>query len=162
MKEKIYTLENSFKLLGKDWALITAKVGNKINTMTASWGGFGHLWNKNIVYIYIRPQRYTYEFVDNSDYFTLSFFDEEHRQKLLYLGKHSGRDGDKIKASGLTPLYEKDHAYFSEAKLVLVCKKIYKQKLDPKGFIDEKIEEFYKNDYHTMYIGEIVEIIDRR
>jgi len=161
MRNKIYDMENSFKLMGKDWTLITAKAGNKINTMTASWGGFGYLWNKNVAFIYVRPQRYTYEFIENSNYFTLSFFDEEHRQKLNYLGKNSGRDVDKIKESGLTPLHEKELAYFREAKLVLVCKKIFRQELDPKGFIDEKIDEFYKNDYHTMYIGEIVEVIEK-
>ena len=161
MRNKIYDMENSFKLMGKDWTLITAKAGNKINTMTASWGGFGYLWNKNVAFIYVRPQRYTYEFIENSNYFTLSFFDEEHRQKLNYLGKNSGRDVDKIKESGLTPLHEKELAYFREAKLVLVCKKIFRQELDPKGFIDAEIDEFYKNDYHTMYIGEIVEVIEK-
>lgn len=160
MLAKLLNLENSFKLMGKDWTLITAKVGEKINTMTASWGGFGHLWNKDVAFIYIRPQRYTHEFVEKSDFFTLSFFDEEHRQKLTYLGRHSGRDGDKIAESGLTPLYERETAYFSEAKLVLVCKKIYRQELNPDGFIDEKIDEFYKKDYHTMYIGEIIEVIE--
>lgn len=160
MLAKLLNLENSFKLMGKDWTLIMAKVGEKINTMTASWGGFGHLWNKDVAFIYIRPQRYTHEFVEKSDFFTLSFFDEEHRQKLTYLGRHSGRDGDKIAESGLTPLYERETAYFSEAKLVLVCKKIYRQELNPDGFIDEKIDEFYKKDYHTMYIGEIIEVIE--
>lgn len=161
MKSRIYDLENSFKLMGKDWTLITAKAGNKINTMTASWGGFGYLWNKNVAFIFVRPQRYTYEFIENSGFFTLSFFDEEHRQKLNYLGKNSGRDMDKIKESGLTPLHEKELAYFREAKLVLVCKKIFRQELDPKGFIDEKIDEFYKNDYHTMFVGEIIEVIEK-
>jgi len=161
MIARLLRIENSFKLMGKDWMLITGKVGDKINTMTASWGGFGHLWNKDVAFIYIRPQRYTHEFVENGDYFTLSFFDEEYRQKLMYLGKHSGRDLDKITESGLTPLYEKNSAYFSEAKLVLICKKIYKQDLDPNGFMDEKIDELYKNDYHTMYIGEIIEVIEK-
>ncbi len=83
-------LENSFKLIGRDWALITGKNGKRINTMTASWGGFGHLWNKDVVYIFIRPQRYTYEFVESSDYFTLSFYEDKYKKDLEYLGKASG------------------------------------------------------------------------
>lgn len=161
MKGRILGLENSFKLIGRDWMLITAKVGEKINTMTASWGGFGHLWNKDVVTIYVRPQRFTHEFIEKSEYFTLSFFNEEYRQALNYLGKTSGRYVDKITESNLTPLYEKNIAYFDEAKLVLVCKKIYKQEINPEGFINSKINDFYKDDYHTMYIGEIVQVIER-
>lgn len=151
-------MENSFKLIGKDWMLITAKNGEKINTMTASWGGFGHLWNKNVVYIFIRPQRYTYEFVENTDEFTLSFYDEEHRKALGYLGKVSGRDIDKIREVGFSPKVEGDFATFEEANLTIKCKKIARQELKPEGFLDEKIEDFYNDDYHIMYIGEIVDI----
>ena len=87
---------NTFTCIGKDGCLITAKKDNNINTMTAAWGGFGVMWNKNVVYIAIRPQRYTKEFVDNSDYFSLTFFDKEYKDKLMYLGTVSGRDEDKI------------------------------------------------------------------
>lgn len=159
MTERIYELENVFKLLEKDWMLITAKNGDKSNTMTASWGGFGYLWNKHVAYIFIRPQRYTYEFVENSDVFTLSFFENSYKDKLAYLGKQSGRTCDKIKESGLTLVEKDDISYFGEAKKVLVCKKLHRQQLNPEGFIDKKIDEFYNNDYHIIYIGEIIDII---
>lgn len=159
MTDKVYELENAFKLLEKDWMLITSKNGDKSNTMTASWGGFGYLWNKHVAYIFIRPQRYTFEFTEKNDMFTLSFFDNDYKNKLSYLGKNSGRDTDKIKETGLTLIEKDDISYFGEAKKVLICKKLYRQQLNPQGFIEEKIDEFYNNDYHIMYIGEIVEII---
>ncbi len=154
-------LENSFKLIGRDWTLITGKDGDKINTMTASWGGFGHLWNRDVVYIFIRPQRYTYEFVENSEYFTLSFYEDKYKKDLGYLGKVSGRDIDKIKEVGFNPIIEGEFATFEEANLTIKCRKIARQELDPKGFLEEKIEDFYKNDYHIMYVGEIVEVVKR-
>ncbi|MBZ4682989.1 MAG: hypothetical protein PWP46_21 [Fusobacteriaceae bacterium] len=151
---------NVFDKIGKQWMLISAKQGEKINTMTASWGGMGVLWNKEVVYIFVRPQRYTREFIDASDYFTLSFFDEEYRKELSYLGKVSGRDIDKIKETSLIPAIEDDKVYFEQANMVIHCKKIYRQHLTPESIIDKKIEEFYENDYHIMYIGEILEIME--
>jgi flavin reductase (DIM6/NTAB) family NADH-FMN oxidoreductase RutF len=158
----LLNLENSFKLIGKDWMLITAKNGDKVNTMTASWGGFGHLWNKNVVYIFIRPQRYTYEFVEQTNYFTLSFFEEKYREALSFLGKVSGREMNKIKEVGFNVAVDGEYASFDESNLVIKCKKIAKLELDPNSFLDEEIEKFYKNDYHYMYIGEIVEVEDKR
>lgn len=155
----ILKIENAFKLIGKDWALITVKNGNKVNTMTASWGGFGQLWRKNVVYIFIRPQRYTYEFAENSDYFSLSFFDEKYKKELSYLGAVSGRDEDKIAKVGFNINIDGEYADFDEAQLVLKCKKLYKQRISPEGFVDKSIQDFYaKNDYHYMYIGEVVKV----
>lgn len=149
--------ENVFSLIGDTWMLITAGNREKCNTMTASWGGLGVLWGKDVATIYVRPQRFTYEFVEQEDCFTLSFFGEEQRAVLALCGSKSGRDMDKISACGLTAEFSDCGApYFAEAKLVLVCKKMYFADLDPAQFLSAEIEPHYHNgDYHRMYIGEI-------
>lgn len=153
--------KSTFQLIGKDWMLITAEKDNKVNTMTASWGGFGVIFQKNVVYIFIRPQRYTKEFVDNSDTFSLTFLDETFRKELSYLGTVSGKDEDKISKANLTVQHIDNTPYFDEGKLVITCKKIYTQDFDPKGFTVEGLDEkFYpEKDYHTLYIAEIEKIL---
>lgn len=153
--------KNPFELIGEDWMLVTAKKENKVNTMTASWGGMGIMWNKSVAYTVLRPQRYTKEFVDASETFSLSFFGKEHKKTLSYLGTVSGRDEDKITKSGLKVVYEDRTPYFEEANIVLICRKLYSQKIDPKGFIDEKLdaENYPKKDYHTLYISEILKVL---
>ena len=148
--------DNPFKMIGKDWLLITAGTEEKYNTMTASWGEVGVLWNKNVATIYIRPQRYTKEFVDSNDTFTLSVLLEEYRSALQFCGTKSGRDYDKAKETGLTPIEVDGTVAFSQARLVLVCKKLYEDVIKPENFIDKSIESNYPiKDYHTMYIAEI-------
>ena len=93
--------KNAFKLIGKDWMLITSGTEEKLNTMTASWGGLGVIWNTNVSFIFVRPQRYTFEFLEENDYYTLSFFGDEYKKVLSYCGKNSGRNVDKISATGL-------------------------------------------------------------
>ncbi|MDP4094851.1 MAG: flavin reductase family protein [Bacillota bacterium] len=149
--------DNVFKLVGKDWMLITSGNKKKYNTMTASWGGFGVIWGKMACFCTIRPNRYTYEFVEKNDSFTLTFFDEKYRNALNFCGTKSGRDVDKAAETGLTPV-ESDNGsvYFDEARLVIECKKIYYQDLIPGNFLDLDIEKLYpQKDYHRMYIGEI-------
>lgn len=155
-----HELENCFKLIGKDWMLITAKSQEgKVNTMTASWGGFGHLWNKDVVYIFIRPQRHTLNFIDDSEYFTLSFFEDKYKKELAYFGKVSGKNEDKIGKSGFNLKVDGEFVSFEEERIVLKCRKLAKQQIDPKGFIDESIQGYYpENDYHYMFIGEIVKV----
>ncbi len=153
--------DNGFKLIGKDWMLITAGAKNSFNTMTASWGGFGVIWRRNICWCVIRPVRYTYKFTEKNVLFTLSFFGEKYRKVLNYCGGHSGNKVDKIKATGLTPVTDiKDAIYFKEARLVMVCKKIYFQDITPKNFVDKSIDKNYPNkDYHRMYFGEVVKCL---
>ncbi|MGL4774032.1 MAG: flavin reductase [Clostridium sp.] len=153
--------ESAFKLVGKDWMLVTAKKDGKTNTMTASWGGLGVMWGKNVAYVVIRPQRYTKEFVDNSSTFSLTFFDDSYKKKLGYLGKVSGRDEDKITNSALTLNDFEETPYFEEGKLVLICKKLYAQEFKPECFIDDSIDEkWYKDkDYHTLYVVEVLNIL---
>ena len=154
---------NPFTKIGKEWTLITAGDIQKHNTMTASWGGVGVLWNKNVATVYIRPQRYTKEFVDGNEKFTLTFFSEQYRNALTYLGRVSGKDGDKIKESGLTPMEMEGTIAFKEAQLVLVCKKLYTDTLKPECFLDRETERkcYPEKDYHTMYIAEIEKVFVR-
>lgn len=152
---------NVFSLLDDQWTLISAGKSNHFNTMTASWGGLGVLFHKNVATIYVRPQRYTFEFLEQYPEFTLSFFDESYRSQLRLLGSKSGRNSEKFKDSGLTLAMEGETApYLQEANLVLICRKLYYHDLDPSNFIDSSIAEFYeKKDYHRMYIGEIVKAL---
>lgn len=150
-----------FRLIGKDWMLITAEKEGKVNTMTASWGGLGVMWNKNVAYIVIRPQRYTKEFVDNSDSFSLTFFDNSFKDTLSYLGTKSGRDENKIEKSNLTLVHDNNIPYFQEANISIFCKKLFAQEYRPESFIDQELnEKIYPNvDHHTLYIGEITKIL---
>lgn len=153
---------NPYKAIAKDWMLITAGT-DSYNTMTASWGQMGSLWGhgggRQVVTIYVRPTRYTKEFVENNEYFSLSFFDEEYRKDLSYLGTVSGRDEDKVSKTKLTPCINEKATYFNEAKLVLICRKLYKQDIQEECYIDKDIidDNYPLRDFHTMYIGEIVE-----
>ena len=155
--------QNPFAMIGEQWMLITAGSGEKCNTMTASWGGVGVLWQAPVATCYVRPQRYTKQFLDAQEYFTLTFFGEEHREALKLCGTKSGRDVDKVKECGFTvKTAESGAPYFEEAELVIVCRKRYVQDFDPAAIPDEVKEKQYPNrDYHTMYIGEIVEVLSK-
>lgn len=167
MFKKIKTDEfqlSPFKLIGKDWMLITAEKDKKINTMTASWGGLGVMWHKDVAYIVIRPQRYTKEFIENSSSFSLTFFENSYKDTLSYLGTVSGRDENKIENAKLTTIYEDGIPYFEESNVAIFCNKLYAQKFQKECFIDKSIDEkVYANlDYHTLYIGEIKKILVKK
>lgn len=152
--------DNPFKLIGKDWMLITAGSPDTYNMMTASWGGLGVLWERKVAFCFIRPNRYTYEFVRKSPLFTLSFFEEKHRKALTFCGSHSGRDRDKVRESGLTPVKDGGFIYFQEARLVLACRKLYFQDINPEHFLDDTIHKMYpQKDYHRMFVGETVKCL---
>lgn len=152
--------QNIFKMIGSDWMLITAGGTDSYNTMTASWGGMGVLWNKSVAFIFVRPQRHTYGFVEVNDGFTLSFFDEQHRDALQFCGSHSGRDCDKAKTCGLTPITINGKISFEQARLIFVCTKLYGQNLCAENFVQSSLlPTFYPNsDFHKMYVGEITNI----
>ncbi len=157
---------NPFDLIGKKWMLVTAEHEGVVNTMTASWGGLGHMWNKDVAYVVLRPQRYTKELVDQEDTFTLSFYGEEHRKALGYLGTVSGRDEDKIAKSGLTATYVEGAPTFEEAELTIVCRKLFVQEYLEKSFISSDAEELVKTwypekDFHTLYIAEVLHIFEK-
>lgn len=154
--------ENLVKLISDDWALVSVGDKNKWNTMTISWGAVGELWGKDVVFAFIRPQRYTKEFMDREDYFTVSFFDENYKDALRICGSKSGRDCDKISMAGLTPSFDGEAVYPAEARLVIKCRKIAVQKMDNAGFIDESIEANYRSgDYHFVYVGEIEKVLEK-
>ena len=146
------------RMIGHEWMLITAGDESQCNTMTASWGGTGYLWNKPVVFIFVRPQRFTFKFTEEQPIFTCSFFDREHRKALQYCGAHSGRDMDKIKAAGLTLMQTPEGAFtFEQADIFLVCKKLYYQDLSADGVVDASVLQHYpENDFHRMYVGEII------
>ena len=156
--------ENVFSLIGDKWMLITAGTGEKCNTMTASWGGLGVIWGAPAATCYIRPQRYTREFLDREDYFTLAFFGEEYRKALSLCGSRSGREVDKVKECGFTVETAACGApYFGQADLVLVCRKRFVQPMDPANIPEDVKEQFYgEKDYHILYIGEIVEVLQKQ
>ena len=153
--------DNFFSKIGKSWMLISASKDGMCNTMTASWGGIGVLWNKNVFFCFIRPQRYTKEFCDASDIITLSFFDESYRDALKFCGANSGRSTDKFEKTGLTPIIgNTGEVDFVQSSLTLVGKKLYAQEMCNDCFIDKSLDtQNYKNfDYHTMYVCEIIEV----
>ncbi|UTY38030.1 flavin reductase family protein [Allocoprobacillus halotolerans] len=147
---------NTFQAIGKDWMLITAGDQNKINTMTASWGGMGVLWGENVVQAYIRPQRYTKQFVDEQSCFSLSFFDG-YKKELSVLGTVSGRDQDKIQNVDFHPTFIDGVPTFEEAKFVFIVEKIYEDIIKPENFIDTSLDQkwYPEKDYHHVYIAKI-------
>ncbi len=158
-KIEISTLSfNPFDKLGKEWFLLTSGDTSSYNTMTAAWGMFGYMWNKPIVNAVVRPQRYTYEFMEKNDLFTISFYDKDLKDKLTICGTKSGRDIDKAKECGFTAIDFDGSVAFDAANLVMVCKKIYTQDMTADCFIDSDIDKsvYPTHDYHKCYVGEII------
>ncbi len=154
--------ENAVDLFKNRWALVTAGDGERFNTMTVSWGAVGELWGKDMATIYIRPQRYTEEFLNANDYFTVSFYPMDMKQKIHSVcGSKSGRDVDKVQECGLTPAFDEKAPYFDEAEIVLVCKKAAKSRFNPDEFMDDTIDEkwYPDKDYHFIYYGEIEKVL---
>ena len=149
-----------FSRFNEKWALLSAGTGEDYNCMTVSWGGMGTLWGKPVVTSYVRTSRYTHEFLDNNDYFTVSFYPEEYKDVLGVMGSKSGRDMDKMNDSGLTPEAVANSITFKEAEMTLVCKKLSKQLIEPENMPQDVKDMFYGDeDWHYMYIGEVVEVI---
>ena len=152
---------NAVKLFANDWMLLSAGKDTSMNMMTIAWGGLGELWGKPVVTIYVSTDRYTYKFLEDNEYFTVTAFPEQFRDKLQYIGSVSGRDEDKVKGSGLTPEFTKlGNPIYKEANLAIECKKIYAEQLkkelmtlEQRQWYDEK-----KLGVHMMYIGEIVNV----
>lgn len=154
---------NPFTLINKGWMLITAGNEKVHNTMTASWGSLGELWGNYVSTVHIRPQRYTLEFVEKQDFYSVCFFDEEYRNALTVCGKVSGRDCDKDKEAGLTPVFDQAAPYYQEAKLVFICRKLYKQDMKEECFLDRRIldKHYPGGDLHRTFIGEIVKVLEK-
>jgi flavin reductase (DIM6/NTAB) family NADH-FMN oxidoreductase RutF len=164
---------NPMEMIGGNWWLITS--GNEksgYNTMTASWGHLGSLWERPgkmahrglpTAIVYIRPQRYTKKFIDREDIFTLSVFNNSYKKELVYLGQHSGRDEDKVANTKLTPVFAEGTTFFAEAQNVFICRKLYHSPLLEQGFIDKGLitNNYPQKDFHEMYIGEIIKVLSR-
>lgn len=166
MKKEIKPTEltdNIIKLISQDWMLISAGDNQKFNTMTASWGGVGYLWNKPVVYVFVRPERYTYEFIETNNNFSLSFFGKEYKKILSVLGSNSGREIDKMYNSGLTAYFtELNTPVFKEARITIECRKLYGTMLCEDDFTDKdsfgKWYDQLHGSLHKMYIAEIINI----
>ena len=151
---------SAFEKFDRQWALLTAGTKDSWNTMTISWGGLGTLWGLPVATVYVKPIRYTYEFMEKNEFFTVSFFPEAYRRDLALLGSRSGRDGDKVALTGLTPRFLENAVTFEEAESTLVCQKIYRQDLDLAQIPAEAVEHFYTEEApHRMYIGKVLEIL---
>ena len=149
-----------FSQFDKKWALLTAGELDNFNTMTVSWGGLGTIWNKSVATVYVRLSRYTHEFMDNNDYFTVSFYPDDKKKTLAILGSKSGRDMDKINGSGLMPVNAGKSVSFKEAEITLVCRKLFRQRVELSNIPEEIVKACYgSGDSHDMYIGEVVDII---
>ncbi len=156
--------DNIFKLIGKDWMLLSAGKPDDYNIMTASWGCAGVLWRKPVAFVFVRPQRHTFPFMESQSRFALSFFDENHRDLLNLCGTTSGRDLNKMDIDGLDPVFTPDGSIgFQQARLIMECRKIYYDDIKPEFFQVFDIEKVYPSkDYHRMYVGEITQVWQRK
>ena len=151
------------ELINDGWGLVTAGTPDSFNTMTVSWGALGEIWSKDAVFAFIRLNRYTYEFLEKDSLFTLSFYDKKYHSALAFCGSKSGRDYDKPKETGLTPVAIDGAVTFEQAKYTIVCKKVASQIITPDSFIAPEIASNYKpdgSDLHKMYIGEIIKVYE--
>lgn len=149
-----------FTLFDKDWALLTAGTMEHYNAMTVSWGSLGTLCNKPAATVYVKPIRYTHAFMEENEYFTLSFFPKGYKKDLLLLGTKSGRDGDKLALTSLTPEALPNAVRYKEAELTLLCRKMYHAEMDKSAMPPEEIRDYYESEApHTLYIGEVVELL---
>ena len=147
-----------FTKFAKDWALVTAGTKEKFNSMTIAWGGMGTLWRVPVVQIFIRPNRYTFKFLEENDYFTVSFYDKKYKKALGIMGSKSGKDFDKVQLTGLTPKFLENGITYEEATETYVCKKIYMKEMDKSKF-PEKVGDMYKDEpAHYVIFGELVNV----
>lgn len=152
-----------FTKVAKEWMAISAGTPQKANTMTASWGGFGELWGKDVCFIFVRESRYTKEFLDKEDGFSCTFFDKSAHAALKYFGSVSGRDEDKMAGARMNFDFFEGIPYIDEGNLVFCCKKLAAVPMEESSFIDAEIKpkHYEKGDYHTMYVGEILQVMAR-
>ncbi len=154
--------DNAISMISDEWMLISAGDEKTHNMMTASWGFMGEMWGKDSVIAAVRPTRHTYGILENNDTFALCFMGDD-REVHKICGSKSGRDIDKVTKTGLTPVYSHGTMYFEEARLVVIAKKTYTQDLNPQCFIDKDVDEkWYNNDYHKMFYGEILCVLEKQ
>ena len=152
--------DNLIECIADEWMLLAAGNSEGYNMMTASWGFMGEMWGEDSVAVVVRPQRHTMKFLEKADYFTISFYGENKAIHKI-CGSKSGRDVDKTKETGLTPILNEKYVYFGEARMVIVVKKQYVQPLAENGFKDKEIiDKWYpNNDLHNLIIGKIEKVL---
>ena len=154
----------SFTKFDHDWAILTAGNKDDFNSMTISWGGLGTLWNKPVAFLFVKPTRYTFEFVSKHDEITISFYDKEYKKALAIFGSKSGRDIDKASATGFTPKFLDHGVTYEQAKETIVCKKLFMQQLDKSKF-PESVLDFYNGrgekelPPHYFVVAEVTDIL---
>jgi flavin reductase (DIM6/NTAB) family NADH-FMN oxidoreductase RutF len=157
-------ITKAFQNIGNEWALLTAGDAAHFNTMTIGWGSVGFIWQRPVVTVLVRPPRYTHEFMDEFERFSVSFYDQKYRKALTLLGSKSGRDTDKIALSGLTPVFVDGVPTFKQAYLTVIARKIYRGQLESAGFLVPAIDaELYpEKDYHTVYFAELLKTVENK
>ncbi len=150
-----------FRRYNDDWAIVTAGEAGSFNGMTISWGSMGTIWNRPILTVYVRPDRYTWQFLEKHDVFTVSFFPEQYRAALTVMGRNSGRDCDKPKEAGLTPISVAGSVSYREAEQTFVCKKLYMNQLNYDA-VPDFAKQIYRDGVqpHYLIMGEVVDILD--
>lgn len=142
------------------WALVCAGSKESFNAMAISWGGLGTLWERPAATVYVKPIRYTWDFLQKNDYFTVIFLPEKLKKAVGIMGSRSGRDGDKVSLAGLTPVFLEKGVSFREAETTLVCRKMYSQDMKRDTMPAEVIADYYTTEEpHTMFVGEVTEIL---
>lgn len=155
---------NIFELFLNQWALLTAGNKEDFNSMTIAWGTMGTLWNKSVITVYVNPLRYTYDFMNKNDLFTVDFFPAKYHKELGLMGSRSGRDGDRLKGTSLTPCFLDNAVHYKEAELSFICKKLYTQDLVKSSIPQELAKQFYAPEHqaHRMYVGEVIDVIQNK
>ena len=163
MKENINDINlKAFNAFKNDWALLTSGSFENHNSMTIAWGAMGTLWQKDVLTVYVKPIRHTYSFMEDNEYFVVSFFDEEYKDALKIMGRYSGRDVNKDKLSKLTPVKYNNLTIYEEAKLIFICKKIYYNDVLLENVPSEEVKKYYQiEEPHRMYVGEVIEVLEK-
>lgn len=153
--------DNMFVTINKEWMLLTAGDEKAHNTMTVSWGSTGELWGHYTATVHVRPQRYTLPFIENNDYFSLCVLPKNKHDAMVVCGRVSGRDGDKDQKAGITPVFAEKAPYYEEARMVLICRKLYRQEMDPACFLDPSIltSSYPQKDFHVTFVGAIEKVL---
>lgn len=149
---------NPFEAIHHKWAMITTQSGEKVNTMVASWGGVGIMWNRPVTWVFLRPQRFTRDLLDRSERFSVCFLPEQYRQQMNYCGSHSGRAEEKLAVCGFEAVALDGAPVLAQSELALTCRKLYRQPMDPACFLDHEPDTrwYPEKDYHIMYVSEIL------
>lgn len=156
-----HAVVQAFRGLGRDWALLAAGDEAKFNAMTISWGALGFIWERPVVSVMVRPSRYTHDFIEKQGAFSLGFFGAEHSKALGIMGTRSGRDGDKVALSGLSPVFVSKVPAFKEAYLTVIARIVCQSQIEAGSFRDDTVRaDFYGDgDYHTLYQAELVKVV---